>query len=91
MLNLRAKQNPLTPSHEAEFQQVLPDVDVKDFDEKEVEVESLQRCPGEGGQQRPVQRETQKSATPAVPILHQQLHPEAAQQEAEVEAEQRHR
>lgn len=52
-------QMPLTPSHQAEFEQVSPYVDVEDLDEEKVEVESLQCCPGEGGQQGPVQRETQ--------------------------------
>lgn len=79
---------PLTPSHHAEFKQVSTDVDVEDSDKEKVEVESLQSHPAEGGQQGPVQKETQKLAYPALLILFQPQHPEAAQQKAEVEAEQ---
>lgn len=41
----------LTPSHQAEFEQVSPDVDVEDSDQEQVEVEPFQSHPSEGGQQ----------------------------------------
>lgn len=81
----------LTPSHQAEFEQVSSDVDVEDSDEEKVEVESLQSCPAEGGQHGPVQKETQKPAKEALLVLIQLPHPEGGQQIADVEAEQCHR
>lgn len=52
MLNIW--HNPLTPRHQAELEHVFPDVDVKDSDEEQVEMEPFQSHPEEGGQQGPV-------------------------------------
>lgn len=56
---------PLTPSHQAEFKQVSPDVDVEDSDEEKVEVEPLQSHPAEGSQQGVVKREGRVEAKPS--------------------------
>lgn len=76
----------LTPSNQAEFEQVSPDIDVKDPNEQKVDLKPLQSTPGQGGQQRPMQKETKNQANWAVLIFPQPF-PETAQQEAEVEAE----
>lgn len=47
----QAQMIPLTPSHHAEFEQVSPDVDVEDFDQQKVEMQTLQGHPAERGQQ----------------------------------------
>lgn len=52
-------------------------------------MEAFQSHPGEGGQQGPVQEETQTPTNPALLLVLQLPHPEAAQQEANMEAEQR--
>lgn len=46
--------NPLTPRHQAELEHIFLDVDVKDSDEEQVEMEPFQSHPDEGGQQGPV-------------------------------------
>lgn len=44
----------LTPAHQADFEQVSPDVDVEHSDEEEVNMEALHSHPAEGSQQGPV-------------------------------------
>lgn len=40
----------LTPSYQAQFEQVSPDIDVEDTDQQQVKVEAFDCCPCEGGQ-----------------------------------------
>lgn len=47
---------PLTPSEEAELEEVLPDVDVVDLDEEEAEVEGLSSHPCQGAEKAGMQQ-----------------------------------
>lgn len=51
----KPNNQPLTPTDDAELEDVSPHVGVKDFDQSDVHVDGLQTHPGEGGQQEVVQ------------------------------------
>lgn len=81
----------LTPAHHTQFQQVSPDVDVEYAHQQEVKMETLQGRPADGGQQRPVQKEAKSTAEPIGRLLGEPPRPQAAEQETEVQAQQRSR
>lgn len=54
----------LTPSHQAEFEQVSPDIDVEDSDKEKVDVEPFQGHPAESGQQGIVKSKGHVNAKP---------------------------
>jgi len=59
-----ARRSELTPSHEAELEDVSADVGVEDLDQGDVHVERLQPHPGEGGEQEVVQQHGGGQAQP---------------------------
>lgn len=54
----------LTPSDDAELEDVSAHVGVKDFDQSNVHVDGLQTHPGEGGQQEVVQEDGNRLTQP---------------------------
>lgn len=76
----------LTPSHDAELEDVSAYVGVEDFDQSDVHVHRLQAHPGEGGQQEVVQ---QDGCRYAQPLAVDHTGEPAVQQEHDVEEQQR--
>lgn len=79
----------LTPSDDAELEDVSAYVGVEDFDQSDVHVDGLQPHPGEGGQQEVVQKDGHGEAQPLAvqarqPAVQQEDHVEEQQGRAEV-------
>lgn len=79
----------LTPSDDAELEDVSAYVGVEDFDQSDVHVDGLQTHPGEGGQQEVVQEDGHWQAQPigfqtGQPAVQEEHHVEEQQGCAEV-------
>lgn len=84
------RKSELTPSNDAELEDVSAYVGVEDLDQSDVHVNGLQAHPGEGGQQKVVQKDSRRRAQPLVfdhggkPPVQQEDNVEEQQRRAEV-------